>query len=792
MVLMVLMVLVAASVAWGAAGGTIHLVTHPFNPAGGEPVLDGWLRAEQPEPGEAGYYLVQLAGSSTAERKAAVEELGGELIAYVPDNTWITRIEGGRSAALLSSPEIAWVGAFHPAYKISPTIGTHEFKNPRRAGDSFLTLHVRVFDDLAGTALELQRLGAEVLETSDDGFQKILVVHASRQMVNAIACVPAVWWIEERPEFLVMNDTTKWVVQSNTSGSTPIWDQGLHGENQLVAVMDSGLDYNSCWFRETGGAAPGPSHRKVVDYTVYGGGVAYDGCDTGHGTHVCGTLAGDQSYINPGNYDYNGMAYKAKLALQDVGADDEWGCTVGEVQIPTSLTSAYTGAYALGARIHSNSWGGSENSYDSYAVNIDSFMWNNPQFLVVFAAGNAGPNAGTVGFPGTAKNCITVGATRRPPDQNVIAGYSSRGPAHDGRYKPTVTAPGGEAGYSYINSADNHTGNPPAQTCAMVSSPFQGTSMATPAVAGLAALTRQYFEEGWFPYGAPTAGEELTPSAALVKALLVNSGTDMGTPDTPNHNEGWGRVLLNDALYFDGDAIELRIADEATGVGNGGTKDYSFTVDSSSVPLEITLVWTDYPATVGTSVALQNNLDLTVTAPGGTEYKGNYFSGGQSTPAGSYDARNVEEVVRFMAPAPGTYTVQVDGTSVPHAPQPFAIVATGSFGSWPPQSGVDDGAAVDGRVFEIEGISPNPFNPSAKISYVLHPVGTGRAHVTLRVLSVDGRVVSTLVDRVQDPGRHNVVWNGTDAAGNTVASGMYFCDLSYGEERDTRKMTLLK
>ncbi|MFH1865376.1 MAG: hypothetical protein ABIK85_05775, partial [Candidatus Eisenbacteria bacterium] len=78
---MVLMVLVAASVAWGAAGGTIHLVTHPFNPAGGEPVLDGWLRAEQPEPGEAGYYLVQLAGSSTAERKAAVEELEGELIA---------------------------------------------------------------------------------------------------------------------------------------------------------------------------------------------------------------------------------------------------------------------------------------------------------------------------------------------------------------------------------------------------------------------------------------------------------------------------------------------------------------------------------------------------------------------------------------------------------------------------------------------------------------------------------------------------------------------------------------
>ncbi len=786
------MMFVAAPAVWGAQGETIHLLTHPFNPVEGEPEVNSWLRAEEPSPGESGYYLVQLAGASTPERKAAVEALGGELIAYVPDDTWITRIEGGRSGSLLDAPEVAWVGAFHPAYKISPTTGTHEFRNPKRAGDSLLTLHVRVFEDLAGTALVIERLGGEVLEMSDDGFQKLLVVHASRQMINAIARVPEVWWIEEKPEFYVMNDTTKWVVQSNVSGGTPIWNHGIHGENQLVAVMDSGLDYNSCWFREAGGAVPGPSHRKVVDYTVYGGGVAYDGCDTGHGTHVCGTLAGDQSYINPGNYDYNGMAYEAKLMMQDVGADDDWGCTVGEVQIPTSLTSAYTNAHALGARVHSNSWGGSENTYDSYCVNIDSFMWNNPQFLVVFAAGNAGPNSSTVAFPGTAKNCITVGATRRPPDQDVMAGYSSRGPAHDGRYKPTVTAPGGEAGYSYVNSADNDPGNPPAQTCNMVSSPFQGTSMATPAVAGLAALTRQYFEEGWFPSGSATPGDELTPSAALVKAAIVNCGTDMAAADVPNHNEGWGRVLLNDVLYFGGDAIELKLADEAGGVSHGGTSDYSFTVDSSSVPLEVALVWTDYPATIGTGAALQNDLDLTVTAPGGTQYLGNVMSGGQSIPGGSHDIRNVEEVVRLNAPPAGAYTVAVDGTNVPHAPQPFALVVTGSFANWPPQTGVEDDPVVDGRAFNIEGISPNPFNPAAKISYTLYPVEPGQAHVTLRVLSVDGRVVSTLVDRVQDPGRHEVVWNGTDAGGFPVASGIYFCVLSYGGERDTRKMTLLK
>ncbi len=788
----VLVSLVAAPAAWATPTETIHLLTHPFNPVEGEPAIDSWLRAEPPASGEAGYYLVQLAGASTPERKAAVEALGGELIAYVPDDTWITRIQGDLSGLLLASPEVAWVGAFHPAYKISPTIGTHEFKNPKRAGDSFLTLRVRVFDNLPGTALVIERLGAEVVEASDDGFQKLLLVHASRQAVSAIARVPEVWWIEEKPEFYLMNDTTKWVVQSNVSGSTPIWNHGIHGENQLVAVMDSGLDYNSCWFQETGGAAPGPAHRKVVDYTAYGGGVPYDGCDTGHGTHVCGTLAGDQSYINAGNYDYNGMAYRAKLMMQDVGADDEWACMIGQVLIPTSLTTAYTNAYGLGARIHSNSWGSTENSYDSYCVDIDNFMWNNPQFLVLFAAGNGGPGGSTVGFPGTAKNCITVGATRRPPDQDVMASYSSRGPAHDGRYKPTVTAPGGEAGYGYVNSADNDPGSPPALTCNMVSDPFQGTSMAAPAVAGLAALTRQYFEEGWFPYGTPTTGEEFTPSAALVKAAIVNSGTDMATADIPNHNEGWGRVLLNDVLYFGGDAIELKVVDETGGVSHGGTNSHLFTVDSSSVPLEIVLVWTDYPATVGTDVALQNNLDLTVTAPGGVQYRGNVMSGGQSISGGTHDIRNVEEVVRFNAPADGEYRVRVDGTNVPHAPQPFALVVTGSFANWPPQSGVEDDPMADGRAFAIDGISPNPFNPQAVISYTLYSVETGQAHVTLRVLSVDGRVVSTLVDRVQDPGRHEVVWNGTDADGFPVASGIYFCDLSYGRERDTRKMTLLK
>ncbi len=788
-----LILLLAVGSIEAGEGNEIHLLTFSFDPEEAEPPVPASLRASELQSGERGYFLVQLSGPPTVARKTVLTSAGSELIAYVPDHTYIVRMEPSAHERLAESAEVRWIGPFHPAYKIDPAVGTHEFHDPDRAADPCLTLRIRVFDQLAETAKRIRTLGGDILETNDDGFQKILVVRSPLDFVESIAWIPDVWWIEEKPEFFLMNNDTKWVVQTNVSGSTPIWDKGIHGENQLAVVMDSGLDYNSCWFRDTGAAPPGAGHRKVIGYGLYGG-AAYDGCDIGHGTHVCGTLAGDQSYINPGNTDYNGMAYKAKLALQDVGVDDEWSCMTGEVAIPTSLTGAFTDAYNLGGHVHSNSWGSTENSYDSYAVNIDNFMWNHPDFLVVFAAGNSGPSAGTVGYPGTAKNCITVGATRRPTQQNTIAGYSSRGPTSDDRTKPTVTAPGGEAGYGYINSADNDMGNPPAQTCTMVSDPFQGTSMATPAVSGCALLVRQYFVEGWYPSGTKKPEDGFVPSAALLKAAVLNSGTDMGTADIPNNNEGWGRVLLEDALFFDGDVRELIVEDVTPGVAQGASQSFEYEVDSSSIPLEIALVWTDYPGTAGAGVALQNNLDLTVTAPGGGVYKGNIFSGGQSVTGGSYDARNVEEVVRFNGPATGTYTIEIEGTTVPHAPQAFALVSTGSFADWPedPTGIADRALEVAGSAFEIESIAPNPFNPATTITYRLVSTAPDRARASLKIYGVDGRCVATLVDRIQDPGLYTALWDGRSSDGTPVASGVYFCELSYGGKKETRKVVLLK
>jgi hypothetical protein len=94
----------------------------------------------------------------------------------------------------------------------------------------------------------------------------------------------------------------------------------------------------------------------------------------------------------------------------------------------------------------------------------------------------------------------------------------------------------------------------------------------------------------------------------------------------------------------------------------------------------------------------------------------------------------------------------------------------------------------------LEGNYPNPFNPSTRIPYAVGgEVGGGTAPVRLRVYSVTGALVATLVDERRAPGSYEAVWNGTNDAGQELASGIYFAQLIVGPEAAvTRKLVLLK
>ena len=112
------------------------------------------------------------------------------------------------------------------------------------------------------------------------------------------------------------------------------------------------------------------------------------------------------------------------------------------------------------------------------------------------------------------------------------------------------------------------------------------------------------------------------------------------------------------------------------------------------------------------------------------------------------------------------------------------------------------GAANEDLTAELEGLSsegipvafkllqnaPNPFNPVTKVAYHV----PSESHVTIRVFDVTGRLVTTLVDGVVEPGRHAAVWNGTNDRGESVGSGVYFCTMETPDYSSSQKMTLLK
>jgi fibronectin type 3 domain-containing protein len=215
---------------------------------------------------------------------------------------------------------------------------------------------------------------------------------------------------------------------------------------------------------------------------------------------------------------------------------------------------------------------------------------------------------------------------------------------------------------------------------------MSGTSMASPAAAGMAALVRQYYTDGFYPMGAPSAGHGFAPSAALVKATLLNSTQPMtgtGAGPLPDACQGWGRVLLDNALYFTGQTRRLVVTDDPGFPQGGAGQERTFTVHvTDGQPLRATLAWTDFPSTPAAAVNLENDLDLVVSGPTGT-FLGNVFTGGQSTTGGSPDRINNVEQVLLAAPAPGVYTITVRAFNVPSSAQPFALVISGAINRAP-------------------------------------------------------------------------------------------------------------
>ncbi|WP_033775432.1 S8 family peptidase, partial [Salinispora oceanensis] len=239
-------------------------------------------------------------------------------------------------------------------------------------------------------------------------------------------------------------------------GAPEAWEAGYDGDGATVAVLDSGID---------------PTHPDLTDQIQDMVSFVPDEDTTdlsGHGTHVASTVAGTGAASNGDN---TGVAPAADLLIGKVLSEEGTGQD-------SWVIAGMQWAAESGADIINLSLGDSSRTdgLDPLTLAVDTLSAQHDTLFVIAAGNN---NGGLIGTPGTAESALTVGAIDK---QDQLAGFSSVGPlARTGALKPDLTAPG-----VAINAArsQHSTGDGMYQS-------LDGTSMATPHVAGAAAILAQ-------------------------------------------------------------------------------------------------------------------------------------------------------------------------------------------------------------------------------------------------------------------------------------------------------------
>ncbi|WP_375772100.1 S8 family serine peptidase [Archangium gephyra] len=665
------------------------------------------------------FHLVHFSGPVRAEWLEELAATGVKVVTYVPNNAYLVYGDGAALSSLqrhiTASRTIQWDGEYLDDYKLDPSIQTIDtptyaiqlIKDEEANGETLALIRgLQAREGVVQEALDYVNVVAWVDRAA-------LNEIVQRPDVLSIQPRPLRKKFDERQDMILAGQITG---NAPTGPGYLAW-LASKGFTQAqftasgfgVDVSDSGLDNGTATPNHFGLYVDGnvSSASRVVYARLEGtanSGSTIQGCD-GHGNLNAHVVAGYVNLTGAPHTDTNGFTHGLGVApFVKVGSSVVFD--PGNFTDP-DYEDLQSRAYRDGMRISSNSWGAASNLYDADAQRYDALVRDaqptgsavpnpgNQEMFIAFAAGNDGPTTSSIGTPATAKNVISVGASEnvRPfgaadgcgtadGEANSlydVASFSGRGPTADGRKKPDIQAPGTHIGGGVAQVAGQRSTTPANPNGAALScfdgtgvcggtgtslyfplsqqwySASSGTSHSTPAVAGAAALVRQYFiNQGRTP-----------PSPAMMKAFLMGSTrymTGTGANDSLYSNSQ-GTGLMDLGMAFDGVS---RLMDDQRPENllraTGETRTFTSRVDDATKPFRVTLAWTDAPGST-TGSAWKNNLDLTVTV-GGNTYKGNVFSGANSVTGGSADTQNNVESVFLPAGVTGPVTVTVTATNI--------------------------------------------------------------------------------------------------------------------------------
>ncbi len=434
------------------------------------------------------------------------------------------------------------------------------------------TILARVGNNIESRTRQMRR---EILEQTTpvvDGLQAPLiekikarggsVIYSSRILNAIVADIPISYVNElskDQAVYKIYHDyllNASLDVSSSAMGANTWWSNNYTGSVMDAAVVDTGIDASHPALSVDYAGVFHSDARKYYSSLIEDNSTNPDDFQ-GHGTHVAGIVAGNDS-------KYKGPGYGIDKLIN---AKAGWkGTDGGGYMLWSDAMQAFDWSIfgnADDADVISLSFGGGSTNGDSgFEHFLDAIVYD-LDIQVVVANGNSGPGSGTVGEPAGAFNILAVGNVNDgntvSRGNDVLASSSSSGPTLDGRIKPDISAPG-----TNIMSANNNW----ESQADFVSK--TGTSMATPHITGSVLLILGYKNLRWQP--------------EAIKALLLNTAEDKGTTG-PDNDYGFGYVNLVNAYIHRDDASTGYIADLPDGSVEKFYKGIAYNGDRA------TLVW---------------------------------------------------------------------------------------------------------------------------------------------------------------------------------------------------------
>lgn len=344
-------------------------------------------------------------------------------------------------------------------------------------------------------------------------------------------------WIDplaaKGPEMAPETGDSEWNITH--IGADQAWSAlGLDGTGVTVAILDTGVDWQHPALQANyrGYKPQGLTLHEGNWFCTTDEGYLYPVDGDGHGTHVAGTAVGGQDGSGTAIGVAPGASWIAVKMLNDSGGGyDSW------IHAAFEWILAPAGDPALAPDVINGSWGGTSSSDPAFQPDLQALRAAG--IVPVFSAGNEGPLASSLRHPGSYPEAITVGAT---DERDQVASFSSRGPSPWGEIKPEIAAPGVQIRSSFPGGTYRQE---------------NGTSMASPHVAGLVALLLQ---------------AEPSLSGAEIEDILTLTAVPLEAM-VPNNNSGWGRIDAYQAAavalkagYVDGRVLRQQDREPLPGV----------------------------------------------------------------------------------------------------------------------------------------------------------------------------------------------------------------------------------